>query len=133
MKNRTSSAVSSGGALGNGVPGSGRRVAASFLLRFWAEPRETSGARPRLGSYISRLGSDEEHYFGDLRSLVTWLQAALQRELGEAAGPELGGGGSFRAEAERVVPAPAARDGTDDPRAPHDARCTRRGFIPRGI
>ncbi len=65
-------------------------MAASFLLRFWAEPRESSGARPRFGSFVSRLGTDEEHYFGDFRTLVAWLEEYLGREFAGTLNVEAG-------------------------------------------
>lgn len=70
----------------------GRRRAASFLLRLWAEPREARGARPRLGVFASRLGTEEQHYFSDLTAFVAWLRESAQRDLGvalEPAGPDV--------------------------------------------
>lgn len=90
-----------GGFRASRVPAAGRRVTASFLLRFWAEPRESTGARPRLGSFVSRLGTEDEHYFGDFQSLVAWLEEYLGREFADAVSDDEGGPATWQPGASR--------------------------------
>lgn len=57
---------------------SGERESASFLVRFWLEPRETStGIRPIRG-YIRHLQTGEERYVSDTGLLLEYVLGRLR-------------------------------------------------------
>lgn len=57
---------------------SGERETASFLVRFWLEPRETStGIRPIRG-YIRHLQTGEERYVSDTGLILEYVLHQLR-------------------------------------------------------
>ena len=64
---------------------------ASFLVRFWREPREKSGDDPVVRGYLRNLGSGEEQYIRDPEQLGVHILRYLRLEMGEdVAAGELG-------------------------------------------
>jgi hypothetical protein len=53
------------------------RVAASFLLRLWLEPREGENVAPPLRGYVRHLQTGEELYFTDPGKLVEYVLRQL--------------------------------------------------------
>lgn len=65
--------------MGQGTSYTERRVA-SFLLRFWVEPRELEDAPPVFRGYIRHLQTGEEMYFSDPETLIEHVFQWLKRE-----------------------------------------------------
>ncbi len=59
---------------------------ASFLVRFWQEPRERREDQPIVRGYLRNLGSGEEQYIRDPEQLGLHILRHLRREMaGETA------------------------------------------------
>lgn len=58
---------------------------ASFLVRFWREPREKSGDEPVVRGYLRNLGSGEEQYIRDPEQLGVHILRHLRLEMEEGA------------------------------------------------
>ncbi len=56
-----------------------RRVA-SFLLRFWMEPREAEGEEPVFRGYIRHLQTGEEAYLTDPEAIIELVRRWLASE-----------------------------------------------------
>lgn len=52
----------------------------SFLVRCWAEPRETDGQPEVVRVYVRNLRTGEEHYISDPARLGEMLQRGVQQE-----------------------------------------------------
>lgn len=59
--------------------------AASYLVRFWLEPREKEGESSPFRGYTRDLQTGEERYFGDPRRFAEHVIRRLQAERQEEA------------------------------------------------
>ena len=54
---------------------------ASFLVRFWQEPRDTDSGQPLLRGYVRNLRTGAERYVSTPDELPAQVRSALQWEL----------------------------------------------------
>lgn len=60
--------------------------AASFLVRFWHEPRGAAGRAPVLRGWVRNLKTGEERYLNGPDQVVEHLRSQLESVLGELVG-----------------------------------------------
>lgn len=56
----------------------GERRVASFLVRFWLEPRETEDGIPQVRGYIKHLQTGEERYVSDTGLILEYVLRRLR-------------------------------------------------------
>lgn len=55
-----------------------QRHVASFLIRFWLEPRETEDGTPPMRGYIRHLQTGEERYVNDTGMIAEYVLHQLR-------------------------------------------------------
>lgn len=58
----------------------GERHVASFLVRFWLEPREVEDGISPMRGYIRHLQTGEEHYISNIEMMVECVLRQLRDE-----------------------------------------------------